>query len=67
MSANREAGGGIKSEILAAISAALACYGYSEDRGYRITRVTSSRSSNPWRKAGIVELMLGRELNRDLL
>lgn len=56
---------GLKPEVLAAITAALALFGYSADKGYQINNVT--KSDNPWRKAGIVEIMLGRELNRDFL
>jgi len=56
---------GVKPEVLAAITAALALYGYTADKGYQISNVT--KSNNPWRKAGIVEIMLGRELNRDFL
>jgi hypothetical protein len=62
MSATSKQQAGIKPEVLAAISAALALYGYPADKGYQVTNVT--RSSNPWRKAGIVELMQGRQLNR---
>ncbi|MCL6638213.1 MAG: hypothetical protein K6T80_00850 [Firmicutes bacterium] len=57
-------GGGIKPEVLVALTAALAAYGYPADN-YRIARVV--KSDNPWRKAGIIELMLGRELNRNYL
>lgn len=57
---------GIKPEVLAAISAALALYGYSAEAGYQISSVT--KSGNPWKRAGIVELMLSRDLTmRDFL
>lgn len=56
---------GIKPEVLAAITAALALYGYSAEKGYQISNIT--KSNNPWRKAGIIELMMGRELNREFL
>lgn len=56
---------GIKPEVLAAITAALALFGYSADKGYQINNVT--KCNNPWSKAGIVEIMLGRELNREFL
>lgn len=62
--ATSEAKGGIKPEILAAITAAVVLYGYSADK-YRISKV--ARGINPWRKAGIMEIMLGRELNRDFM
>lgn len=62
--ATSEAKGGIKPEILAAITAAVALYGYSADK-YRIGKV--ARGINPWRKAGIMEIMLGRELNREFM
>lgn len=65
MSASSKAKAGIKPEVLAAITAAMALYGYSADKGYQISNVT--KNDNPWRKAGIVEIMLGRELNRDFL
>lgn len=65
MSSAFEGKAGIKPEVLAAITAALALYGYSADKGYEISNVT--KCGNPWRKAGIVEIMLGRELNRDFL
>ncbi|MCL6560035.1 MAG: hypothetical protein K6U74_14845 [Firmicutes bacterium] len=65
MSATCKATDGIKPEVLAAITAAIALCGYSADKGYQISNVT--RSNNPWRKAGIIEIMLGRELNRDYL
>ncbi|OPY59595.1 MAG: hypothetical protein A4E55_00132 [Pelotomaculum sp. PtaU1.Bin035] len=50
----------IKPEVLAAITAALAVYGYSVDQGYRISNL--KKNVSPWRKAGIVEIMLGREI-----
>jgi len=55
----------IKSEVVAAISVALALYGYSSDKGYQATRI--SKSQNLWKKAGIIEIMLGREMNRDFI
>jgi len=65
MSATCKATDGIKSEVLAAITAAIALCGYSTDNGYQISNVKKSNSS--WRKAGIIEIMLGRELNRNYL
>ncbi|HPZ42375.1 MAG TPA: hypothetical protein PL078_00095 [Bacillota bacterium] len=55
----------IKPEVVAAISVALALYGYSSDKGYQATKIT--KCQNLWKKAGIIELMLGREINRDLV
>jgi len=55
---------GVKPEVLAAITAALAVYGYSADKGYRITNVR--QMIDPWRKAGIIEIMLGREMDATL-
>lgn len=57
---------GITPEILVAITAALAAYGYPAENGYYISSVVKC-NNNTWRKAGIVEIMLGRELNRDYL
>lgn len=65
MSAAGEAKAAIKPEVLAAITAALAQYGYSADKGYQISSVTVC--GNPWKKAGIMEMMLGRELNRNFM
>ncbi|BAF59546.1 MAG: hypothetical protein HPY89_08415 [Pelotomaculum sp.] len=56
---------GIKPEVLAAITAAIALCCYSAEQGFQIKEV--KKGINPWRKAGIVEMMLGRELNRDFL
>lgn len=56
---------GVKPEVLAAIAAALAMFGPPTEKGAQVTSVTKSK--NPWRKAGIVEIMLGRELNKDFL
>lgn len=49
----------VKPEIVAAIAAALALYGYSAETGYQ---VSSIKKSNPWKKAGLLEAMLGRDL-----
>lgn len=49
----------VKPEILAAITAALAHYGYSAEAGYQVSDI---RKSNPWKKAGILEAMMGRDL-----
>ncbi len=56
----QEAKAGIRPEVLAAISAALALYGYSAEAGYQISSVT--KSNNPWKRAGIIELMMGRDM-----
>ncbi len=64
MSATNEVKASIKPEVLAAITAALALYGYSADK-HQISKIT--KGINPWRKAGIVELMLSRELLRDFV
>lgn len=61
----RKAKAGIKPEVLAAISAALALYGYTAEAGYQVSSVT--KAGNPWKKAGLVDLMLARDLNRDFL
>ncbi|MCG9966558.1 hypothetical protein L9W92_00605 [Pelotomaculum terephthalicicum JT] len=53
--------GRIKPEVLAAITAALAFYGYSADKGYRIA--SARKMSDAWKKAGIIENMLAREMN----
>ena len=37
----------IKPEVVAAISVALALYGYSSDKGYQATRI--SKSQNLWK------------------
>lgn len=64
--AKQKAKAGIKPEVLAAISAALALYGYSAEGGYQISSVT--KTGNPWKRAGIAELMLGRDLSmRDFM
>ncbi len=55
----------IKPEVVAAISVALALYGYSSDKGYQATKI--SKGQNLWKKAGIIEIMLGREINRDFI
>lgn len=61
----RKAKAGIKPGVVAAISAALALYGYTVGEGYQVKSIT--KKDNPWRKAGVMELMLSRELNRDFL
>lgn len=62
----QKAKAGIKPEVLAAISAAVALYGYSAETGYQIRSVTNA--GNAWKRAGIAELMLGRDLSmRDFL
>ncbi|MDD4169516.1 MAG: hypothetical protein PHD36_04530 [Desulfotomaculaceae bacterium] len=50
----------VRPEVLAAITAALAVYNDPSGPAYRITRV--SKSSSTWKKAGIMEIMLGREI-----
>lgn len=55
----------VKPEVLAAITAALALYGYSAEAGYQ---VSSIRKSNPWKRAGMLEAMMGRDTTmRDFL
>lgn len=55
----------VKPEVLAAITAALALYGYSAEEGFK---VSSIRKSNPWKRAGMLEAMMGRDLTmRDYL
>lgn len=49
----------VQPEVVAAIAAALAIYGYSAQAGYQ---VSSIKPSNPWKKAGLLEAMLGRDL-----
>lgn len=56
--------GRIKPEVLAAITAALTVYGYSADKGYRIANVR--KMSDTWKKAGIIENMLVREMSLTL-
>ncbi|NLJ76192.1 MAG: hypothetical protein GX325_02900 [Peptococcaceae bacterium] len=57
---------GIKPEVLAAISAALALYGCSVEAGYQVSSIT--KAGNAWKRAGIAELMLGRDLTmRDFM
>jgi hypothetical protein len=60
--AKRKTKAGIKPKVLAAITAAMALYGYSADK-YQVKRVV--KGFDPWRKAGIMDIMLGRELNRE--
>lgn len=50
----------IRLEVLAAIAAALAVYYYPSGKSYRITNV--SKSSSTWKNAGIMNIMLGREI-----
>jgi len=52
---------GVKPEVLAAITAALAVYGYSANKSYRIANVR--QMIDPWKKAGIIEIMLSREMD----
>lgn len=64
--AKQKAKAGIKPEVLAAISAAVALYGYSAETGYQISSVT--KAGNAWKRAGLAELMLGRDLSlRDFM
>jgi len=56
--------GGAKPEVLAAIIAALNVYGYAADKGYRVVKVR--KMNDAWKKAGIIENMLARELDRNL-
>jgi hypothetical protein len=65
MSAAKKAKAGIKPEVLAAIAAAIALYGFSAQEGYQVSKVTMGMS--PWRKAGLTEIMLGRDMNRDYM
>jgi len=50
----------IKPELLAVITAALAVYGYPAGKRYVIGSVT--KVVNPWKKAGIIEIMSGRKI-----
>lgn len=65
MSAANKTKAGIKPEVLAAIAAAIALYGFSTQEISQVRKVTKGMS--PWRKAGITEIMLGRDLNRDYM
>jgi len=65
MSAANQEKAGIKPEVLAAIAAAIALYGFSAQEGYQVKKVTKGMS--PWRKAGIIEIMQGRDMNRDYI
>lgn len=65
MSAANKTKAGIKPEVLAAITAAIALYGFSTQEISQVRKVTKGMS--PWRKAGITEIMLGRDLNRDYM
>lgn len=56
--------GCVKPEVLAAITAALTVYGYSADKGYRITNVR--KMNDTWKKTGIIENMLAREMDLTL-
>lgn len=57
---------GIKPEVLAAISAAVALFGYSAEAGYQVSSIT--KAGNAWKRAGIAELMLSRDLSmRDFM
>lgn len=55
---------GVKPEVLAAITAALTVYGYSVDKGYRIVNVR--QKINPWKKSGIIDCMLARQIDMPL-
>ena len=46
----------IDTEVLAAISAAVALCGYTAEAGYQISTVT--KAGNPWKRAGLAELMM---------
>jgi len=59
--AKQKAKAGIKPEVLAAISAAVALYGYSAETGYQVSSVT--KVGNAWKRAGLAVLMLGRYLS----
>jgi len=48
----------IRPELLAVFTAALVAYGYPADKSYVISSVT--KVVNPWKKAGIIEIMSGR-------
>ncbi|MDD4237092.1 MAG: hypothetical protein PHT62_00855 [Desulfotomaculaceae bacterium] len=65
MSAAKNAKAGIKPEVLAAITAAIALYGFSAQEGYHVSKITKGMS--PWRRAGLTEMMLGRDMNRDYM
>lgn len=57
---------GVSPELLVALAAALAAFGYPLEDGYCISSVVKSDNC-VWRKAGILENMLGRELNREYM
>lgn len=52
----------VRPQIVAAITAALVAAGYLS-KGSRIASVRSLKRMNPWKMAGLRELMLGRDLN----
>lgn len=52
---------GIKPEVLAAIAGALAAYGSPAEQVSKV-----KKGFSPWRMAGILEIMLGRELKAEL-
>lgn len=51
-------------EVLAVIMTALAAYGYPAERGYRIDRIVRvpEQRTAAWKKAGLKENMLAREM-----
>ncbi len=51
----------IKPEVLAAIAGALAVYGSPVEQVSQV-----KKGFSPWRMAGILEIMLGRELKAEL-
>jgi hypothetical protein len=51
----------IKPEVLAAIAGVLAAYGSPAEQVPK-----AKKGFSPWRKAGILEIMLGRELKAEL-
>ena len=55
---------GIDPRLVAAIAAALAAAGhFTEDRQIKHVRALKM---NPWKRAGLLELMQGRELRREI-
>lgn len=54
---------GVDSRLVAAITAALTAAGYLTE-GWQIKQLRALKM-NPWKRAGLLELMQGRELRRE--
>ena len=48
----------LKPEVIAAIMAAIAAYGFPQERGYRVTSIR--KKGNLWKKTGLREAVLER-------